>query len=84
MTDHDPRDAIRRRARARAVAMGLARQEATPDPDTHEFLEPVPTTNPRVLQQLLSRGHLTPGQAETARRMFAAVRQYVADNPEGD
>ncbi|MFF2168149.1 hypothetical protein ACFVWP_46965 [Streptomyces sp. NPDC058175] len=75
------RDTIRRKARQRAEQMNLrARPESTPETDG-PAPEPVPTTNLQALQQLLRLGHLTPGQAVSARRMFTAVRQYLNDNP---
>ena len=82
MTDPTPidREAIRRRARARAEEMGLARR---PEPaDDGPVPEPLPTTNPSVLRALLNTGRLTPGQAAAARRMFAAARQHATDHPE--
>lgn len=82
MTDPTDREAVRRRARERAERMGLARPETTPDPATHDFLEPLPTTNPQALRALLNSGRLTPGQAAAAQQLFTAVRQYVTDHPE--
>lgn len=83
MTDAPPdREAIRKRARVRAEQMGVrTRPVAAADADG-TAPEPVPTTNMRALQQLLNRGQLTPGQAESARRMFAAVNKYINDYPE--
>lgn len=83
MSDFPPdRAAIYRKARERAEQMGLrTRPEATPDAEG-PAPEPVPTTNMQALQQLLNGNHLTPGQAVSARRMFAAVRQYLNDYPE--
>lgn len=78
MTDPTDREALRARARARAVSMGYARPEGAEDDVQAPALEPLPTTNPRALRALLDRGHLTPGQAESARRLFKAVREYVA------
>jgi len=79
MTDPTDREAIRRRARRRAEQMGL-RPEATPDPATHDFLEPLPTTRPGALRALLNTGRLTPGQATAARDLLAAV--HHTDHPE--
>lgn len=83
MSEPVDRAAIRARARLRAERMGLARPDG-PEDDVVQAPapEPLPTTNPRVLRQLLNRGHLTPGQAESARRLFTAVREYVTDHPD--
>jgi hypothetical protein len=60
--------------------MGLA---VVPEPEQDvPALEPLPTTNPHALRALLDRGHLTPGQAASARALFKAVREYVNDHPE--
>lgn len=74
------REAIRQKARARAIRMGVA---VRPEPAADgPGMEPVPTTNPAALRALLNRGHLTPGQAATARRMFEATRKFINDHPE--
>lgn len=87
MTEPTDREAVRRRARARVVAMGLPlkpeQQDTGPEP------EPVPTLHKGALRALLNRGHLTPGQAVTARRLFAQDRQdaaaaAAANTPEED
>jgi len=82
------REEIRRRAREMAVRMGHRAPEPAPDaettsdPSTHTFLEPLPTTNPTALRQLMLRGRLTPGQVEAARRLFNAAGQFARDYPE--
>ena len=81
----DERAAVRARARARAERMGyrIPADQAPAEAEPGE--EPVPTTNPQALRQLLNRGHLTPGQAARARRMFQAASQYArTHNVEGD
>lgn len=82
MTDSTDWAAVRQNARARAVQMGLRVRPEQAETDVGPALEPVPTTNPRALRALLNSGQLTPGQAASARRLFAAVRQHVIDHPE--
>lgn len=82
MTDTPPdRDAIRKRARARALQMGVPVRPESAATDS-PVPEPVPTTRPHALRALLNGGHLTAGQAESARRLFAYASQYVNDHPE--
>lgn len=80
MTDPTDREAIRRRARARVISMGLpVRPEYD---DQAPAAEPLPTERPAALRALLHRGHLTPGQEVSARRLLAdidrAARQSAA------
>jgi hypothetical protein len=84
VTDQPDRAAIRARAQLRAVQMGYARPPGPEDDNVQAPApEPLPTANPRALRALLSGHHLTPGQAESARRLFKAAREYVAtDHPD--
>lgn len=87
MTEPTDWEAVRQKARARITAMGLPLR---PDPETTgPEPEPVPTLNKRALRALLEYGHLTPGQAVTARRLFDQDRQdrqnaAAATTPEED
>ena len=81
MTDPTDREAIRRRARARAEQMGLATR---PDPAADETPapEPLPTTHAGALRALLNTGRLTAGQATAARHLFAtAARMAREESP---
>jgi hypothetical protein len=66
------RDEIRRKARAQAVRMGLAK----PDPEAPAGpAVKLPTLRFGALKALLDRGHLSPAQATEARALFAAARE---------
>jgi hypothetical protein len=67
------REAVRRNARARAVRMGFA--TAAPEGDTSPPVK-LPTLHFGALRALLDRGHLSPAQADEARRLFAEARQH--------
>lgn len=80
MTEPVDRAAIRARARARAVEMGYAvRPEQQPEPEPD--FDSLPTLKPGALRALLSLGHLTPGQAAAARRLFAAAANETREDP---
>lgn len=82
MTDQTDWAAVRQRARARAEQMGFRVRPEQAAADAGPALEPLPTTNSTVLRALMDRGQLTPGQAASARSLFAAVRQHIIDHPE--
>lgn len=81
----DERAAVRKRAAARARAMGY-RTDPPPDgapaalpDDDQEQPVVLPAVGPRVLRQLLGHGHLTPAQADAARRRLTAAAQFARD-----
>lgn len=84
MTEPTDRSAVRQRARERAQRMGYRVRPDVDENATQVAPEPLPTTRPAALRQLLAQNRLTPGQVVQARALFAAARQHVIDHPEGD
>lgn len=80
MSDAPDREAIRRKARRRAVAMGLARPEQPEAAATPDVLGTL-TQHPRVLRAMLITGRLTREQEPAARRFLAeaAAAEHTVD-----
>lgn len=83
MTETPDWDAVRRRARARAVRMGHTKPETEAAPETAAPLLPKKLTDhPGALRGMLATGRLTREQADAARAFLANLTAPSPEFPE--